>query len=314
MPSSKTDTLPLLPPPRVLVVGDVMTDILVRPEGPIIPGSDRRAKIGVLPGGSACNQAAWLAHRGVPVALAGKVGRRDAEEQARALAAAGVTPRLGIDETRETGMLVAIISEGGERSFLTDRGANDSLSNEDLPFSMLAGLDLLHVSGYALVAPGPRAAVMSLMAVARARGIAVTVDPSSVGFLEEVGRDNFLGWTRDASILFPNADEAAFLSGSTEPREQARFLTERYQTVAVKRGPLGAEVATSELLLKAVPPAVEVIDTTGAGDAFLAGFLAARLGGAGLEHCLAEGVKAGAEATTRLGGRPPARVSSETAS
>lgn len=298
-----------LPPPRVLVIGDVMTDVIVQPEGPIVPGSDRRARIGIYPGGSACNQAAWLAHLGIPVSLAGKVGRRDAEEQARALAAAGVTPRLGIDDTLGTGMLIALISEGGQRSFLTDRGANDTLSNDDLPVSLLSGLDLVHVSGYALFTPGPRAAVMSLMAVARARGITVTVDPASVGFLDEVGRDNFLGWTRDASILFPNDDEAAFLAGSSDPAQQIRFLTDRYSLVAVKRGAAGAEVATAQIRLKAQPPAVTAIDTTGAGDAFLAGFLAARLDGAGLEQCLAEGVRNGAEATTVIGGRPPAGAS-----
>ncbi len=297
-----------LPPPRVLVIGDVMTDVIVQPEGPIVPGSDRRARIGLYPGGSACNQAAWLAHLGIPVALAGKVGRRDAEAQAAALREAGVTPRLGIDETRGTGMLIALISEGGQRSFLTDRGANDALSIEDLPVSLLAGLDLVHVSGYALFTPGPRAAVMSLMAVARSRGIAVTVDPASVGFLDEVGRDNFLGWTRDATILFPNEDEAAFLAGSSDPLTQIRFLTERYGLVAVKRGAAGAEVASPHLRLKAAPPAVDVVDTTGAGDAFLAGFLAARLTGQGIEQCLAAGVAAGASATTVVGGRPPARA------
>lgn len=303
LPASTTS----LPPPRILVIGDVFTDVIVQPEGPILPGSDRRARIGLHPGGSACNQAAWLAHLGMPVALAGRVGRRDAAEQARALLDAGVTPRLGIDDSRATGMLIAIISEDGERSFLTDRGANDGLAIEDLPVSLLAGLDLVHVSGYALFTPGPRAAVMSLMAVARARGIAVTVDPASVGFLDEVGRDNFLGWTRDASILFPNQDEAAFLAGSSDPLTQVRFLTERYGLVAVKRGAAGAEVANAEIRLKAVPPPVEVVDTTGAGDAFLAGFLAARLAGRGLEQCLAEAVRIGAEATTAMGGRPPAR-------
>ncbi len=293
-----------LPRPRVLVIGDVMTDVIVQPEGPVVPGSDRRARIGLYPGGSACNQAAWLAHLGIPVALAGKVGQRDAAEQARALVEAGVTPRLGVDPEHGTGMLIALITEGGQRSFLTDRGANDSLSIEDLPVSLLAGLDLLHVSGYALFTPGPRAAVMSLMAVARSRGIAVTVDPASVGFLDEVGRDNFLGWTRDATILFPNEDEAAFLAGSTDPLAQIRFLTARYGLVAVKRGAAGAEVANAHVRLKAEPPAVAVVDTTGAGDAFLAGFLAARLSGRDLEQCLAAGVATGAAATTVIGGRP----------
>lgn len=290
--------------PRVLVIGDVITDVIVRPEGPIVPGSDRRAKISVHPGGSASNQAAWLAHFGVPVALAARVGQSDLAHQEAQLRAAGVIPLLSGDETLGTGMLVNIIAPDGERSFLTDRGASVTFSANDLPLSLLEGLTLVHVSGYALFAPGPRAAVMSFIAVARSRGITVTVDPASTGFLEEVGPDNFLGWTRDAAILFPNADEARCLSGRSDPAAQIRFLTDRYDLVVVKRGGEGAEAANASVKLRAAPPAVDVVDTTGAGDAFVAAFLAARLAGASLEACLKRGVEAGAEATTRIGGRP----------
>ncbi|WP_244669739.1 carbohydrate kinase family protein [Kaistia sp. 32K] len=286
-----------------------MTDVIVRPDGPLVVGSDRRAKIGLYPGGSGCNQAAWLAHFGIPVAFAGRVGRRDLAEQEQLLREVGVVPVLSADETRATGMLIAILSEGGERSFLTDRGANDTLSADDLPFSMLNQLDLVHVSGYALFTPGPRAAVMALMAVARARGITVTVDPASVSFLEEVGPSNFLGWTSDASIIFPNAEEAACLTGTRNEAAQIRFLTARYDLAVIKRGAGGAEAATQAIRLKAAAPKIEVADTTGAGDAFLAGFLAARLAGKPLDICLNRGVAAGAAATTILGGRPTAEVS-----
>ncbi|MCX5497660.1 PfkB family carbohydrate kinase [Kaistia dalseonensis] len=293
-----------LPHPRVLVVGDVMTDVIVRPEGPLVIGSDRRAKIGLYPGGSACNQAAWLAYFGIPVAFAGRVGKRDLATQEEALREAGVTPLLAAGEGENTGMLIAIISETGERSFLTDRGANDGLSAADLPFSLLDGLELLHVSGYALFTPGPRAAVMALMAVARARGITVTVDPASVGFLEEVGPSNFLGWTSDATIMFPNAEEAACLAGTSDPAAQIRFLTARYELVAIKRGAEGAEIASKSVRLRAAAPDVAVVDTTGAGDAFLAAFLAARLENMPIDKSLERAVRAGARATTMLGGRP----------
>lgn len=293
-----------LPQHRVLVVGDVMTDVIVRPEGPLVVGSDRRARIGLYPGGSACNQAAWMAHFDVPVAFAGRVGQRDVALQETALRDAGVTPLLAADADHDTGMLIAIISDKGERSFFTDRGANDGLCAADLPLSLLDGLKLLHVSGYALFTPGPRAAVMALMAVARARGIIVTVDPGSVGFLQEVGPSDFLGWTSDATIMFPNAEEAACLSGTNDPTAQIRFLTARYELVAIKRGSEGAEVANKSVRLKAAAPETEVIDTTGAGDAFLAAFLAAHLANEPIDKCLDRAVRAGARATTTLGGRP----------
>src|SRR5688500_13402660 len=84
--------------PRVLVIGDVMIDTLVRPEGPMIAGADRRATIRVLPGGSGANQAAWLAAEGVTATFAGRVGREDCGAQAKNLADLGVNPVLAWDE------------------------------------------------------------------------------------------------------------------------------------------------------------------------------------------------------------------------
>src|SRR6185437_15727117 len=96
-------------PPRVLLIGDVMTDIIVRPEGPLAPGSDRRASITVQPGGSAANQAAWLASFGASVDFVARVGARDAEGETARLEAIGVTPHLAGDPQRETGRLVALV-------------------------------------------------------------------------------------------------------------------------------------------------------------------------------------------------------------
>ena len=148
---------------RVLVVGDLMTDIIVRPEGPLARGSDRRATIRVEPGGSAANQAAWLAHFGVAVDFVARVGAADLEAESARLAAAGVTPHLAADATLPSGRLVALIDPSGERSFYTDRGANDALSPEDIPDALVAGASHIHVSGYALFAPSPRAAVLDVM-------------------------------------------------------------------------------------------------------------------------------------------------------
>src|SRR5271166_6939659 len=104
--------------PRILVIGDVMIDIIVRPEGPLSRGSDRRASIAVEPGGSAANQAAWLAAFGVAVDLVARVGDDDVEAEAARLRNAGVTPHLVGDAERQTGRLVALIDPSGERSFL----------------------------------------------------------------------------------------------------------------------------------------------------------------------------------------------------
>src|SRR5690606_920304 len=125
---------------------------------------------------------------------------------------------------------------------------------------------------------GPRAAVLALIAAAHASGIAVSIDPSSTGFLEEVGVASFLDWTAGADFLFPNADEAALLTGESDPDGQMAALAGLYGTVVLKRGALGAMLGGRGKVPICLPGReVEVIDTTGAGDAFLAGFLAAYL-------------------------------------
>src|ERR1700734_2158960 len=125
--------------PRALVVGDVMIDMIVRPEGPLAIGSDRRASIVARPGGSAANQAAWLAHFGVDTRFVGRVAAADHAAQSAVLRAAGGEPHLVADETHETGRLIALVDPQGQRSFLTDRGANDQLSASDIPHALIDG-------------------------------------------------------------------------------------------------------------------------------------------------------------------------------
>ncbi|HEX9448107.1 MAG TPA: sugar kinase [Dongiaceae bacterium] len=293
---------------RVLVIGDVMTDIIVKPEGQLALGTDRRAIIRSLPGGSGANQALWLAHFGMVVSFAAKIGQGDLAGYSEMLRHRGVTSRLAGDPDLPTGMLVTILDADGQRSFFTDRGANETLDRSDLPDDLLDGVALLHVSGYALFAERPRAALRALMATARQRRITVTNDPASIAFLEEVGPAAFLDWTKDAAICFPNADEAAMLTGTMDHALQRQKLAAYYPLVVIKRGVEGAEIIGpgGTCLAQLPAPKVDVIDTTGAGDAFLAGYLTAHLAGASLDACLRQGVAAGSIATTQLGGQPMA--------
>lgn len=290
----------------VVVIGDVMTDVIVRPEGPMRRGSDCRATIRRLPGGSGANQAAWLARFGVPTRFVARVGRADHAGLTADFRANGIVPRLAADDALPTGVLVTLVDADGERSFFTDRGANDTLSDADLGDDLLVGGAILHVSGYALVTPGPRAAVLGLVARAKAAGVLVSVDPASAGFLAEIGPTAFLDWTAGADFCFPNADEAALLAGSADPATQLARLGSRYGTLVVKRGASGAEALGAGRHHVVAAPDVAVIDSTGAGDAFLAAYLAAHLGGADVPGCLRAAVAAGARICTVLGGRPSA--------
>jgi sugar/nucleoside kinase (ribokinase family) len=289
----------------VLVVGDVITDVIVMPEGPMVRGSDRRATIRSRPGGSGANQAVWLGALGVPVKFVSRVAAAERDGNIAYFRSRGVEPMLGGDTDAPSGVLISIVDSDGERSFLTDRGANLNLSADDLPFSLLDGIEVLLVSGYSFFTSGPRAAVMALQKEARDRGIATAVDPASVGFLREVGPEQFLKWTAGTGTIFANLDEALELTGSVDLNLQMQTLGRFYGRVVIKRGIAGAAIGGRggvQMLLPAPPR--DVIDTTGAGDAFAAAFIACELQGNGIEACLKAGIEAGADAVTKLGGQP----------
>lgn len=290
---------------KILVVGDVMTDVIVVPEGPIVKGSDRRATVRSRPGGSGANQAVWLGAMGADVVFAARVGQTDKAMYENYFRGLGVVAVLAGDREQPSGVLVTIVDPDGERSFLTDRGANLNLCSDDLPESLLEGVGLVMVSGYSFFALKPRAAVQELFKRAKARGIAVAVDPASVGFLVEVGVDRFLDWTAGADWIFANESEAEALTGATDYAAQMRALGERFDTVVIKRGRLGAALGDRHGVRVALPaPVVDVVDSTGAGDAFAAGFIAAHLAGDDEATALAKGIAAGARAVQSIGGQP----------
>jgi sugar/nucleoside kinase (ribokinase family) len=288
--------------PRILLVGDVMTDVIVRPEGPLAKGSDRRAKIRFEPGGSAANQAAWLASYGVQVDLVARVGLAEVEAETRRLARAGVTAHLLGDRELPTGRLVALIDASGERSFYTDRAANETLCPADVPDALIDDASLIHLSGYSFFAASPREAVLKVMG--SAGRTPVSVDPASAEFLREVGPERFLQWTRGAAVLFPNEDEAAALTGASDPEAQCQRLAALYPLVALKLGAAGCLAAEGARRWRVEAPRVAAIDCTGAGDAFAAAFLASRLRGEAIEEALARAVAAGSAAVQQVGGRP----------
>ncbi|WDR01513.1 PfkB family carbohydrate kinase [Devosia algicola] len=290
---------------RILVVGDVMTDIIVMPEGPMVKGSDRRAKVRNRPGGSGANQAAWLGAVDADVIFAARVGAADRMGYENYFRGLGVVAVLATDDQLPSGVLVTIVDPDGERSFLTDRGANLNLCAADLPDSLLDDVSLVLVSGYSLFEPGPRSAVRGLFAAARARNIAIAVDAASVGFLKEVGVKSFLDWTQGSAWLLANQDEAKILTGSSRLDKQMRVLGGRFDNVVIKRGRSGAALGGRDGVALTLPaPSVQVVDSTGAGDAFAAGLLSAVLGGATHAVALEAGIAAGARAVQAIGGQP----------
>lgn len=296
----------MTPPPAVLILGDVMRDIVVRLGGPLRAGTDQHARIAMLPGGAAANLAVCLAGQGQPVRLLACVGAADVEAERRRLDGHGVMAHLVPHPDLPTGSLVALVDAEGDRSFLTDRGANDGLLPTLLPADALDGAGHLHVSGYAFVGAGTRASALHLIGQARARGLPVSVDPGSSGFIADLGADAVLSWSAGATLLVVNEAEAAALTGVDDPERQLAALTGRFERVILKQGAQGAILAEQGgARYRAPAPAVAVVDTIGAGDAFLAGFLAATLAGAAAPEALAAAVRLGSQSTTRAGGQPP---------
>ncbi|MCL2554830.1 MAG: PfkB family carbohydrate kinase [Actinomycetia bacterium] len=167
----------------------------------------------------------------------------------------------------------------------------------------------VHLSGYLFFSAPGRELAAAVREAALARGVPVSVDPASAGFLRRLGIEAFLDAVRGTDLLLPNAAEAALLSGRDEPRDAAAALSSRLGgTVVVTLGAAGALAAErGTVTARVAAPDAAAVDTTGAGDAFTGGLLAARLAGADLPGALAAGCRAGAEAVTVVGGRPPGR-------
>ncbi|MFE9024099.1 carbohydrate kinase family protein [Streptomyces sp. NPDC007808] len=293
----------------MLVVGDVVTDVIARHRGPLASGTDTTAAIRTVPGGAGANVACWAAHGGCAhVRLLGRVGADTAAWHERALIGSGVQPHLVVDPQAPTGTVICLVDQGAaaERTFLTDSGASLRLEPADWSDTVLDGVARLHLSGYLLFSEPSRALVAVALASARARGVPVSLDPASAGFLVELGVDRFLALVEDVDVLLPSRDEACLLTGLSDPADAAARLSRHVPLVVAKQGAEGALIARSGTVIARVPAVPTAPrDTTGAGDAFTGAFLASLLAGAGPEDAAREGCRAGALAVARVGGRPP---------
>lgn len=291
-------------PGRIVVFGDVIDDIIVTPNGAIRADTDTPASIERRGGGSAANMATWLATLGVPVDFVGRVGVLDLERHSRILREAGVRPMLAGDHMLPSGTIVILV-DGDKRSMLTERGANAALDPDSVSDAILDGASALHFTGYSLFDRSETTGFARLIKRARARGVHVSVDAGSAGFLADFGSKRFLDAIAGADMLFPNLDEGRELTGLEEPREIAEMLAKKFPVVALTMGKAGIIVASrgAPVMMGVVP--AQTVDPTGAGDAFCAGFLS--------EWIVSRDPRAAAEAGSRLaglavtvvGGRPP---------
>jgi len=293
---------------RVVVVGDLMTDTVAHASLALARSSDTPATVTMHGGGSGANIAAWLAVDGCEVAF---VGRRGADIAGRnrdmELMGYGVDARLVMDPERPTGTCVVMVTHKGDHTMLSDPGANAALSPEDLPQDLFTPGSHLHVSGYTLLNPGSRNAVLAALSNADRAGMSISVDGASSAPLERVGAEPFLQMTNGATLLFVNADQGKVLTGREDPGQAARVLNAWYPQVVMKLGPDGAMMYSNgrpDPVRVPAPPVERITDRTGAGDAFCAGFLPAWLDNKPPGEALASGCRLAAKALGLVGARP----------
>jgi sugar/nucleoside kinase (ribokinase family) len=283
----------------LLVVGDLVEDVVVWPVAPPRRGTDTEARIERRRGGSAANVASFAAAVGCRVRFVGCVGT-DAVGGALAdgLGAAGVDVR--VQRRGRTGTIVVLVEPDGERTMLPDRGACTLLG--PVPDDWLDGVSWLHVPAYSRMGEPLASSVASVIGRVRRAGGRVSIDASSVGALVAHGLEAFTAWLAEVrpDVLLANAEEAVLL-GLVEPSRRTATST------VVKRGPEPVLLWTggvAEPVAVPVPAVAGVRDTTGAGDAFAAGFLAALAAG----RPPVEAVEAGSALARRVLGNPGASL------
>ncbi len=289
----------------VLVVGDVLTDTVVRLHSPLAVGTDAPASITDTPGGQGANVARWLVRAGVPsVKLLAAVSTHDPVDHSAHLRNSGVQPTLVTVDAPVARIVVVVDPAGEDRSFLTQRGAAAELDQAAADATDLTDVAWCHISGYLLASIKGRACYARLRERCDQLQIPISVDPASVAEIIAIGQTGFRSLLNGVHLLLPNEQEARELTGA-DPAAAAHNLLGLATTVVVTCGADGATASsrtTGPLRVPAAP--APLVDPTGAGDAFAAGLICALVAGASLLEALTAGSNLAASAVATLGAAP----------
>jgi sugar/nucleoside kinase (ribokinase family) len=266
-------------------------------------GNDTPTVISTHGGGAGGNVASWLAVLGNDVTMVGRIG-----DDAAGAAITSEFDALGISygdivkDGLHTGVVICLVDPSGERTMLADNGANAGLSIDDLP--ALDGVDAIYITGYAPLAPLSRIGVLEMVRVINARGIPIFFDPATVGGMKDVPIDEILSWCGLMNTLIMNEEEAIYLSGSSDLEAALEFFLEYAQRAIIKRGSQGAiGLERRGEIISVGTHATEVIDTTGAGDSFAAGFIDAITSGSNFSQAIERASAVAAHCVAIVGAR-----------
>jgi len=253
--------------PRLVLctVGDLLLDVIVRLDEPLRPGTDASALTRTGSGGQAANVAAWAASLGAEARFVGKRG----DDPAASLAASELA-RSGVEvygpvALGRNGVIVSIVGQNGERSMASDRGVAPSLSADELEPAWFDGATHLHLSGYSLMSSPIDGAAARAAELVRERRGSLSVDLASTSVIERFGaerlRESLAALSPD--VVFANEEEAGAVGSEALPEA----------TWAIKRGASGCAILQGGARREFPAMPAMVVDTTGAGDAFAAGYL-----------------------------------------
>ncbi len=290
----------------ILTIGGITADIMVFPETKPKPGTDVPATIQVHPGGVASNFAFWCSLLGQDVGLIGAVGQDALADIALSgLSEAGVNVFVKSHRSLRTACVVNLVGASGEKTFITQRGADEAIPHEIITDELIAKAKWLHIGGYVLYSDVSRPAAEKAMRLALANEVPMSIDPCSWYPLREYGISRFLSTAAHSTLLIPNYDEGVTLVGKKSPEKMASELLDYAPYVVVKLGRDGCVIAAEGCVKVCSTEAVDdPVDTTGAGDSFNAAFVSEflRSGDMWSAACFANSL-AGRVVTT-VGARP----------
>ena len=261
-----------------------------------------------MSGGSAANSMAGIAAMGGRSAFIGQIAEDQLglifEHDMHALGVRFETPPL--EDGPPTGRCLILVTPDGQRTMNTCPGASHELSADALDRDLIASASILFLEGYLFGPAKPRAAMMEAIKVAHAAGRKVGFTLSeSVCIAERKEPFTQMIESGGVDLLFCNEDEALQLTGRTDLQSALDELQVHVPTLVITKGPEGAiGVEGGKTIAIPAAPVDQVVDTTGAGDLFAAGFLTARCKGASLERCLWTGAIAAGEVIKHYGARP----------
>ena len=276
-----------------------MMDVSVAINSEIEFAGDTRAKISSQGGGAAANVATWLAFDKQDVFLNVRVGNdQPGDYLLRELAIHGVKNSAKKQKNESTGVVVVLVDKKGERTMFPDSGANSNLSLEDLP--ELNGFDAAYFSGYALINPKSRANAIEIL---QKLPMPIVFDPGTVGALRNIPMSEIKDWLNYASVLILNGEEAKFIADKSDVKEALTELKKLVPTVVIKLGGKGA-IAINNEICEVEIERVEPVDTTGAGDAFAAGFISSWFANQNLKDAINHGAELARKNIENVGAWP----------